>query len=256
MIASLATAGWRVAGASVCGSSHLKSGTPCQDAYRSRIISDSVLIAAVCDGAGSARLSHLGARTAADAAVESLCAAFDRTHPSMESEWRKCLEEAEADALLKLQDLAVVEKCVVKDLATTLLLVAAGPGFTAALQIGDGAIVVRRAEDQLDLLTRPENGEYANETTFLTSERAKPQIAIAKPCDGLALFSDGIQRLALRFPAVQPHEPFFRPLFSFLDGTEEEEAQNRAMSEFLAAPRLSALTDDDVTLLVAKRRYA
>jgi hypothetical protein len=249
-----ADAGWRVAAASVCGASHRKTGTPCQDAHSWRTPGGCFLVSAVCDGAGSARLSHLGSRTAAEAAVNAICDLIHEATPTTEAGWRSALDQARSEALTGVENLAATEKCSIHDLATTLLVAAATPEFTAALQIGDGAIVARDAAGKLDLLTRPDNGEYANETTFLTSSGAQPQLCVAGPYDGLALFSDGLQRLVLRFPSVEPHEPFFGPLFGFLDGAEQEAAQSELLAEFLSTPRVCALTDDDITIVAAKRR--
>src|SRR5215470_611237 len=56
---------WRFANATVIGTSHVKSGTPCQDHYRCRVFrngADEPIIAiAVSDGAGSATRGEDGA---------------------------------------------------------------------------------------------------------------------------------------------------------------------------------------------------
>ena len=56
---------WRVAHTTVIGTSHEKTGLPCQDAGCCRIVSDpedrQVLLAVACDGAGSASRSLDGA---------------------------------------------------------------------------------------------------------------------------------------------------------------------------------------------------
>ena len=36
------------------------------------------------------------------------------------------------------------------------------------------------------------------------------------PINGVALFSDGLQMLALKIPGGTPHPPFFTPLLNFL----------------------------------------
>ena len=60
--------GWRYALASVVGTSHLASGTPCQDASTCQVLEDgsgrSVLVAFVADGAGSALYADEGATLA------------------------------------------------------------------------------------------------------------------------------------------------------------------------------------------------
>lgn len=49
---------WRVAAASVRGTTHEKTGQPCQDAHCWEQLPESVLVAAVADGAGSAALGE------------------------------------------------------------------------------------------------------------------------------------------------------------------------------------------------------
>ncbi|MBC8229713.1 SUMF1/EgtB/PvdO family nonheme iron enzyme [bacterium] len=64
--------GWKVLGASVRGTSHTKSGQPCQDAHAWVKLPDGTLVAAVSDGAGSAALAEVGADSAVKAAVRVL----------------------------------------------------------------------------------------------------------------------------------------------------------------------------------------
>ena len=65
---------WRGVGASLCGTSHVSGGIPCQDAHYWQINDGDVLVAAVADGAGSAELAEVGAEIASRAVVEAFCA--------------------------------------------------------------------------------------------------------------------------------------------------------------------------------------
>src|SRR5262245_34197791 len=59
----MAPEGWRVASACEVGTSHRSSGTPCQDNAAHAILRTQqgpVLVAVVCDGAGSAAHSEIG----------------------------------------------------------------------------------------------------------------------------------------------------------------------------------------------------
>src|SRR4051812_13925070 len=64
---------WRYILASVPGTSHDKTGTPCQDASACEIVGDteqaSCLVAVVADGAGSARLAEVGSSLACKSLV-------------------------------------------------------------------------------------------------------------------------------------------------------------------------------------------
>jgi hypothetical protein len=64
---------WRVASACEIGTSHIKSGLPCQDSVAHSIIRTrrgNVFVSVVCDGAGSAAHSEIGSWLAATTFVE------------------------------------------------------------------------------------------------------------------------------------------------------------------------------------------
>ena len=56
--------------------------------------------------------------------------------------------------------------------------------------------------------------------------------------------------LALKMPESVPHEPFFLPLFCFVTGAEEIEAQEQ-LTKFLRSERIRERTTDDLTLFLA-----
>jgi hypothetical protein len=148
---------------------------------------------------------------------------------------------------------ARARQVALRDLATTLILAVATPTRVVVMQIGDGAAVVSEAAGQLCALTVPDSGEYANETTFLSSpqalEAAQVRVWQGKPRH-LVLFSDGLQRLALTMPDGSPHAPFFLPFFRFVEmATKTSEAQAQ-LEAFLCSRRVRERTDDDLTLLL------
>ncbi len=248
---------WRVVAASVRGSSHEKTGQPCQDAHSWRVLSDGVLVAAVADGAGSAPLAEVGAITAARAAVEAICEAVgDACRPQTEDAWHALLIGALRAARAAVEAAAEQHGALPRDLATTLILTVATPTEVAAAQVGDGATVIGTDDGTLFALTAPECGEYINETTFLIAPEAleKAQVAIRKGrAAQLAVLSDGLQRLALNMPAGSPHAPFFAPLFRFAEATTDATGAAEQLTAFLRSPRLTARADDDLTLLLASR---
>ncbi len=73
---------WRCAYASVTGSSHERTGTPCQDAGLCRVVRSpggaSILLAVASDGAGSAARSADGARLAVDLFMEDFAGPLER----------------------------------------------------------------------------------------------------------------------------------------------------------------------------------
>jgi hypothetical protein len=70
------------------------------------------------------------------------------------------------------------------------------------------------------------------------------------------VMSDGLTRLALKRPNNEPHPPFFKPLFAFVESSasSNDPAQaNDALVEFLTSPRVCERTDDDKALVLALR---
>jgi len=247
---------WRYTGQSVAGTSHHKSGTPCQDSHRIEIMDD-ILIATVSDGAGSAKYSEIGSEIAAKEAV-----AFIRqwkNFPENEEEWKIRADELIRFLRDKLISKADKINCHPKDLAATFLLAVVSETAIAGIQIGDGGIVYgAEHQEDLQMLIQPERSEYINETVFLTSENFEAGLKIAYvqgDIERVALFSDGLQMLALDMKTLpaKPHQPFFKPLFQFVQKTESETERSRQLGDFLQSPRLCSRTDDDKTLIVAIR---
>src|SRR5260370_5743073 len=134
---------WRVLGASVQVPRHQQSGQPWQDAHSWRVLPSGILVAAVADGAGSAPLSEIGARTAADAAVQaaslSITALSITALPKFEEQQgKKLLSSALEAARAAVEQASAKENHPVADLASTLILVVAGPDFPPAAHRVDG----------------------------------------------------------------------------------------------------------------------
>ena len=246
---------WKVIGSSVLGTSHEKRGQPCQDAHAWDLLHSGTTIAAIADGAGSASLSDIGAQVATKTAIELLKLKITQMNgEGGSSSWEAMLREVLEHCQSAIAAEALSRDIEVRQLATTLLIAIASPQEIAVAQIGDGAVAIGDREGNLTALTSPDNGEYANETTFLISPGALESAQINRWTGELAhiaLFTDGLQRLALKLPEGTPHSPFFAPLFRFVDSMEDcNEAQSQ-LEDFLRHPRISDRTDDDLTLVLA-----
>lgn len=242
---------WRVIGASVQGTSHLKTGAPCQDAHAWTLLPDHTLLAAVADGAGSADWGEVGAQLA----VETTLGCLRRDWPAQAAAWQPFFTTALQAARQRLEREAEARECNLRELAATLIAVAVTDELTICAHIGDGAAVLRDEAGALHLLTTPQTSEYVNETTFLVSTDylAAAQFAVWHGrAQAVALFSDGLQRLALQLPWGRPHAPFFAPLFQF--AMQAGENADEQLVAFLRSPRITARADDDLTLVLAARR--
>lgn len=246
---------WRIIAASVCGSSHERDQQPGQDSFCWNILTENILVAAVADGASSAELGGIGA-TIAVQAVTKILTAFKVVNSlaSTLDNANELMTEVFQHARLKVEQEAVHLKVDLRQLATTLIVVIATQQEVIASQIGDGGAVARDTDGTLFSLTVPDNGEYANETTFLTAPYAMTKLQ-TKAWHGkiaqIALFSDGLQRLALTKPTYSPHVPFFNPMLRFAAEADNIESANTILEDFLRSPRVRNRTDDDATLLLA-----
>lgn len=265
------TAYWRVTGASVAGASHLKTGQPCQDAFAWERLPDGTLAVAVADGAGSALLGEIGAAVAVQAALQSLRHSLDplsctsteddsAENPddpqTVEHEFRgsDLLRAALAAAKDAVEMEAWARQLPERELASTLILILAIPQQVYAAQIGDGAAVAMDADGHLIALTTPAGGEYVNQTTFLLSPNSLESAQVNDwrgEVAHLAVFTDGLQMLALKMPEATPHAPFFTPMFQFAASAEETAAAEAELAAFLRSSRVAERTDDDLTLVVA-----
>lgn len=108
----------------------------------------------------------------------------------------------------------------------------------------------------LEVPVVPMSGEYANMTHFLTDEDAINQMVTKTYPDialRVAVFSDGLQRLALNMADNTAHDPFFANFFKVLGTStpEQEEHLHGALVRFLQSPAVNDRTDDDKTLALA-----
>ncbi|AFY46338.1 hypothetical protein Nos7524_0423 [Nostoc sp. PCC 7524] len=246
---------WQVVAASVCGTSHLKNKQLCQDAHHWQLLPDNVLVAAAADGAGSASQGKVGAMVAVETAIENL-SLKDITRDALADD--ETVQLLLTDALLAakkaVEDEAVACQQQPQDLATTLIIAIASPEMVAVVQIGDGLAVAKDRMGNLLALTIPNNGEYINETTFLTSPGALDTAQMRlwrEAIVNIGVLTDGLQMLALNMVVGEPHKPFFFPLFDFVEKTEDKIEAKEQLVRFLSSERITQRTEDDLTLILA-----
>lgn len=246
---------WRVIGACVAGSSHEKEGLPCQDAVKWAIPESNVLVAAVADGAGSARFGEIGSKIAVENAMEYVTTENRLPAPSEDDlVWHSFLTAILQSIRTAIAREAEGRRTNLSDLATTVIVTIATPEIVSVAQIGDGAAIVMDREGGISAITIPQIGEYINETNFITMPDAlyKAQVLVHRGCiTHLALMSDGLQMLALEMPDFVPYTNFFLPLFRFVSGPNDDADAQSQMFALLRSSRVRERTDDDLTLLVA-----
>jgi protein phosphatase 2C-like protein len=245
---------WKAVGTSVTGTSHTDLQIPCQDysAYARGVIGSAPsLTIAIADGAGSARLSHIGSRQAVEFLLRIIPSRLTSIYDIDAERVRNWL----ADTRSHLEKVSQDERCELRDLGSTILVAVLTDCLSIFAQIGDGAWVIER-NGEYTAPTWPSDGEYVNETTFLTSsnwaESLKFEI-VAGNISAAAGFTDGLQRLALQFDSRSVYAPFFEPLFRVLRDTDDDTSLISPLIQFLKSERLAERTDDDKTLVLACR---
>ncbi len=247
---------WRVVAASAVGTSHTGTGAGCQDSCLAQVEANPgkppLLTIFVADGAGSATYGGTGAELAIEAATAFVGQHNASTEFALNDHWAvECIQAVRA----KIYAAADQQGTKARDYACTFLGVVASPFTTLIMQIGDGGIVVD-VGNGLEVPITPMVGEYANMTNFVTDENAIDVLAVvALPtrAEKVAVFSDGIQRLALNMATNTAHAPFFAPFFAVLaTATAAQEDHLQAeLVRFLQGPAVNERTDDDKTLALA-----
>jgi serine/threonine protein phosphatase PrpC len=247
---------WTWAAASRVGTSHERTGSKRQDAFRCVLSSRrrSVLIAIACDGAGSSSHGGIGAaltsRHLSQAAKVAVKGSPLEIGDDQIIDWvDSCRDRIAATA--KRHSLTP------REFATTVVMIVTNGRESLVLHIGDGAIVGRdKATHRWTVLSWPENGEYASTTYFITDEAgAKARISRhTQPIDRLAVFTDGIERLALDLAATVPHEPFFGNISEPVANSKAkwlDKDLSGKLGQYLSSDTINARTDDDKTLILA-----
>lgn len=218
--------GWKYAYSSVSGTSHRNKGIPCQDSCFCSIVlnhqNEPVLAAAASDGAGSAKFAQIGSCLAAAVIMDELKTFIEGGNDISDFTFQMA-EEIVIEIQRQISIYANACGCSSNDFLCTVLGCMIGPECAALFQIGDGAMVVSTMEnpENFTLLFWPMNGEYENTTYFASDEIPASSILhfklIKDSIDKVAVFTDGIQRLALHYKDQTAHAPFFKPLFSYLN---------------------------------------
>jgi serine/threonine protein phosphatase PrpC len=251
---------WRSAYASVQGTSHVESNQPCQDActYEQFLTSEGkeFLVMIASDGSGSALLSHVGSQMVCQFLLEKIYQFFK------EGWTLNQITERHARFLLRYVSISIgrvarLRKIKKRDFAATLLVALISDEYSAFFQLGDGAIVIDSDSGYRPVFW-PQSGKYANETYFITDESATENLKfmlLKETVNKIALFTDGIQRLALKYDIKAAYSPFFHPLFEYLQSVPEETLPqlNEQIENFLNSEAVNARTNDDKTLMLACR---
>ena len=156
----------------VRGASHRSSGAPCQDKYSIYSI-DQVSCAALCDGAGSRELSHLGAQAAAEAVARLLTEEFSELVAAPKAALGELIVNTALNALRQTGYPAEAVAC------TLLFCVTDGSRWICG-NLGDGRVFL--CDETPKLLIDAERGEMRGETYFVSSPNAACHLTLRSGC--------------------------------------------------------------------------
>lgn len=257
---------WRIAKASIIGTGHEKTGMPCQDSHYVMQFGDTLIIA-VSDGLGSAKLSHEGSRIACISAVESYANAVESalnartitagTAPAaLPFNYEDALQSAFYSARNALEREAARTTLALRDYACTLLVAVIEHDSWYSMHIGDGTIVGLYSDVPAKTLSIPENGEFINTTTPITSDDYQSHMRYChghELLSGVALLSDGVTPMCINYKSGAAYDGFFRPLQTWLADQTAFTGIDESLKRFLDTPKMRQKSDDDMTLVLALR---
>jgi hypothetical protein len=256
---------WLMALAVVQGKSHIDRNTPCQDYCAVRTTADGHWLAAVvCDGAGSAARAGEGAQIVAESFSQNLILEI----PQIERHGWGWLGNRVHGIVGHVRDV-VGSAGRIEDFNCTLVAVLLGPAGGCFYHIGDGAALASKVswEDEGAewcsprvklwneiILSEPENGEYANETFFVTGKDWRGHLRRCKLPDDLdivALMSDGAMPFVLQ--KARPYSPFMDPTICALLRAPGRRERDALLNDYLASQQTYRISSDDKTLFIALR---
>jgi Protein phosphatase 2C len=221
---------------------------------------ESFLIAIVSDGAGSAKFSSTGSRLAVECFAR--CAVSHiRSFQSLDNVTHNLVLDWLDDIRNRIFRSAELRATEPRQMAATLIGALVCSNRAIVCHVGDGACVLRKKGSRVwEVPSWPAHGEYASSTYFVTDD-PEPRLqfnSIDAEFAELAMFSDGIERLALDFINKSASDRFFNPMFAPLAtlGPGRDRKLSGSLRQYLDSPRVLERTDDDKSLVLARRVFA
>jgi hypothetical protein len=248
---------WTWASAACRGTSHEKSGTPVEDsqsAFVCRTPDNAYFVGIVSDGAGSAKFGRYGSVLVCRTLSAEIRNHFrsNATLPSRDQV--ECWVDSVRDRIFSVSERRAATP---RDFAATMICVLATNKSAAILHIGDGCAALRVDPGQNWIAPIwPDHGEYASTTSFVV-DSPSPNLRFEifeGEISGIALLSDGLERLALDFSNRTPFSRFFNGVTLPLTHSTtkgKDPALSNKLKEFLGGESVNSRTDDDKTLIIA-----
>ncbi len=160
-------------------------------------------------------------------------------------------------ALEILEETAEKQMCTTKDLASTLMFVASDGEKAILFHVGDGVIILR-CDNNYAVVSKPYNGEYANETVFINScnavETAQADTIDLSQSFSFFLMSDGPEPV---FYSKKTEGVFSLNLLAYVDDKlnkiKNKETRDNLL-KYVLTERCRPYSADDLSLVVISCR--
>lgn len=261
------------------GRRHKADGSPCQDFHLYRDLGAGWHLFIISDGAGSAGMSHRGARAACEVAAHLLELLIDSLEwrqtdmlPS-DTEW-----QAEFTSVCRTARQFIIDKidssglnAPHRDFCATLMAAISTPHGILAGHIGDGRMAARAKGEEWEVLCTPHRGTETNQTVFLLSGWDTPRVPALRiggalvpetrvwrnRPEYLCMISDGCENFA--WNCLQPRDGRWTdintPFVPFWERIAMLSENNRpdTLARFIDSGNKACLEeDDDRTLIFAR----
>jgi len=240
----------KIASAFVQGRGHIKNNTPCQDRTYSIIDEkNNFSFLALADGAGSCKLSHIGAEIVTKKVAELFHENYDKLL-LLESENVK--KYIISNLIIKLDEYAKKEKINIKDLSSTLLFVAIKNDSYISGHLGDGVIGYLTNNDEIEVLSYPENGEFSNATYFVPSNDSHNFLKLFRgkldKVNGFVLMSDGSEE-SLYDKKNKQLAPVNSQMINWLSDNSSEKVQEALKNNLEKVIKMKTFDDCSIGIL-------
>lgn len=216
-------------------------------------------VQAMClaDGAGSAQHSEHGAEALVNEGCRLLAERFTDLVNSDDG------LQVKLDILQRLLDrlkaIAGRREWKLEDLAATFLAVAVSGNRFVIAHVGDGVIGYVK-DGELRVASAPDNDEFANQTTFVTSEDAAARMRVSRGSldgvSGFVLMSDGTASSLYNW-RTKELAPACAKLVTFVGSAPTRQVNNPAHRKYLRRlidNRIRRATKDDCSIGILGRR--
>lgn len=245
---------WRTT-AAVDGSSRHEV---CQDSVHISSTVNNLVCSALSDGAGSAAKSEFGSKALVEKVADYVVSFFDSLYKLASSDTHTYIIRIVEWAKEVLERTAIEQFCSVKDLASTLLFVASDGEKVLWFHVGDG-VIIQKLDKEFSVLSKPFNGEYANETVFVCSSGAVANAhggAFILPKNipvSYYLMSDGPE---IVFYSRRTQSVISKGLVTFLDNftsNNPDASQRNLLLNLILKERCRPHSGDDLSMIVMNR---